>query len=224
MIRLSNTSKMSGKDEDGNAIRIRSWSLQAVDTCPGARKSNGELVDACKGCYATTGFYKTSVVMAPRIHNREDWKREDFVPDMILELEPDRYFRLFDSGDFYHVKLVEKWIEIGKASSHCKFWIPTRSYKFKKFKKVLEALDSLPNVMVRYSSDSILGEYTPGLHGSTIMPEGHKDSSITKCYAYERGGKCGSCRLCWNKDVDVIGYVQHGRKMRSVMLNKVKGE
>ena len=75
--------------------------------------------------------------MAPRIHNREDWKREDFVPDMILELEPDRYFRLFDSGDFYHTKLVEKWIEICKASSHCQFWIPTRSYKFKKFKKLL---------------------------------------------------------------------------------------
>ena len=213
MIRLSKASKMP----------CRSWSLQAVDTCPGARKSNGEFVDACDGCYARTGNYRWPNVKAPRIHNREDWKREDFVPDMILELDNDRYFRLFDSGDFYHVKLVDKWIEICKASSHCKFWIPTRSYKFKKFKKLLEALDSLPNVVVRYSSDSILGEYTPGFHGSTIMPEGHKDSSITKCEAYERGGKCGSCRLCWNKDIDVIGYVQHGQKMKSVMLNKMKG-
>ena len=87
---------------------------------------------------------------------------------------------------------------------------------------MLAALDSLPNVKVRYSSDSILGEYTPGLHGSTSMPEGHKDSRITKCRAYERGGKWGSCRLCWNKDIDVIGYVQHGLKMKNVMLNKIK--
>ena len=226
----------------------RSWSLQAIETCPGARKSNGELVDACKGCYATTGNYRWPNVKAPRIHNKEDWKREDFVSDMILELDNDRYFRLFDSGDFYQPKLVEKWIEICKASSHCKFWIPTRSHKYPKFHKVLEALDSLPNVKVRYSSDSIVGEYTPGLHGSTIMPDGHKNSNITKCYAYRRDrhgkvwereefyklskeekrvlkfGSCGSCRLCWNKDIDVIGYVQHGRKMRSVMLNKVKGE
>ena len=35
MIRLSKASKMP----------CRSWSLQALETCPGARKSNGELVD-----------------------------------------------------------------------------------------------------------------------------------------------------------------------------------
>ena len=201
----------------------RSWSLQAVDTCPGARKSNGELVDACLGCYATTGNYNYPNVKAPRIHNREDWKRKEWVSEMVEEIDSnDRYFRWFDSGDIYHTKLAEKIYAVCAATPHCQHWIPTRSHKFKKFKSVLAALDSLPNVKVRYSSDSILGEYTPGLHGSTIMPEGHEDSSITKCEAYERGGKCGSCRLCWNKDIDVIGYVQHGQKMKSVMLNKIK--
>ena len=47
MIKLSKASKMP----------CRSWSLQAIDTCPASIGSDGELVDACKGCYATTGNY-----------------------------------------------------------------------------------------------------------------------------------------------------------------------
>ena len=67
-IRLSKTSKLDG---------ILSWSLQAIETCPASRDANGELVPACKGCYATTGNYNYPNVKAPRLENREDWKRED---------------------------------------------------------------------------------------------------------------------------------------------------
>ena len=49
MIKLSVTSKLDG---------IRSWSLQAIDTCQGAINPLGGLVDACQGCYATTGNYR----------------------------------------------------------------------------------------------------------------------------------------------------------------------
>jgi len=49
-IRISVTSKLDG---------IRSWSLQALETCPGSIESPGVLVDACKGCYATTGNYNS---------------------------------------------------------------------------------------------------------------------------------------------------------------------
>ncbi len=48
-VKLSVTSKLDG---------IRSWSLQALETCPGSLGSNGELVDACRGCYATQGNYR----------------------------------------------------------------------------------------------------------------------------------------------------------------------
>jgi hypothetical protein len=47
MIKLSKTSKLDG---------ILSWSLQALDTCPGSKDSTGNLVPACQGCYATTGI------------------------------------------------------------------------------------------------------------------------------------------------------------------------
>ena len=72
MIRLSKAGKMP----------CRSWSLQALDTCPASRDEQGELVPACQGCYATTGNYKFSNVKAPREHNKEDRKRDAGGTDM----------------------------------------------------------------------------------------------------------------------------------------------
>lgn len=56
MLKLSKTSKLDG---------IKSWSLEALVTCPASVKAGGELVDACKGCYATTGNYRF-----PNVKNR----------------------------------------------------------------------------------------------------------------------------------------------------------
>jgi len=138
MIKLSKASKMP----------CRSWSLQAIDTCPASIGADGELVDACKGCYATTGNYNFPNVKAPRIHNKEDWKREEWASEMIAELDNDRYFRWFDSGDMYDLRLAEKILEICKATPWTKHWIPTRMHKFKKFKKVIDELNKLDNVVV----------------------------------------------------------------------------
>jgi hypothetical protein len=72
--------------------------------------------------------------------------------------------------------------------------------------------------MVRYSSDAVDGTYTEGLHGSTIIPSGSAvPAGVTVCSAPEQGGKCLDCRACYNKDVPVIGYVAHGKKMAKVI-------
>ena len=203
MIRLSKASKMP----------CRSWSLQALDTCPGSRKSDGSLVDACSGCYATTGNYRFSNVKAPREHNREDWKRSDWVSEMVAELDNDRYFRWFDSGDLYDIRLAQKILEVMTATPWVKHWLPTRMHKFAKFSKVLAKMESLPNVVVRKSSDSIDGGTIPGLTTSTIASAHNVPSGATVCEAYTRQGKCGSCRSCWSKDVSVICYIGHGKSM-----------
>ena len=33
------------------------------------------------------------------------------------------------------------------------------------------------------------------------------------CGAYERDGKCGDCRACWDKNVKVVAYPAHGMSM-----------
>ena len=96
-VKISITSKLDG---------IRSWSLQALDTCPGSIESPGVLVDACKGCYATTGNYRFPNVKAPREFNRIDWQRIDWTDDMVQALAKDTHFRWFDSGDMYNVALA----------------------------------------------------------------------------------------------------------------------
>ena len=209
MIKISVTSKLDG---------IRSWSLQALDTCPGSIASPGVLADACKGCYATTGNYHYPNVKAPRISNQSDWQRMGWVSDMVQALQNDRFFRWFDSGDMYTLGLAEKMLEVMRMTPWCKHWLPTRMHKFPKFALVLKTMQALPNVSVRFSSDSINGEFTKGLHGSVIVADTDQTTkAMTLCRAYENAGKCSGCRACWDKKVKVIAYPAHGQKMQKVI-------
>lgn len=207
-VKISVTSKLDG---------IKSWSLQALDTCPGSIE-NGELVSACKGCYATTGNYNYPNVKAPRAHNKLDWQRLEWADDMVQALQDSRYFRWFDSGDVYSVALAEKILDVMQRTPWVKHWLPTRMHKFPKFRTVLTTMQSLDNVMVRFSSDSVTGEYIDGLHGSVIVPTSVDATDTMKlCRAYENGGKCSGCRACWDKSVPLIAYAAHGVKMAKVI-------
>lgn len=208
MLKLSKTSKLDG---------ILSWSLQAIDTCPGSVGDNGKLVPACSGCYATTGNYNYPNVKAPRIHNREDWQRDAWVADMVQALDSHRYFRWFDSGDMYSIGLAEKILQVMKATPWVKHWLPTRMAKFEKFKPVLDAMQALDNVLVRFSADTVDGTHTDA-HGSIIVPTADDvPDNATLCEAYSREGKCSGCRACWDKTVKVIAYPAHGKKMAKVI-------
>ena len=211
-VKLSVTSKLDG---------IRSWSLNALDTCPGSIESPGVLVDACKGCYATTGNYRFPNVKAPRNHNKLDWQRMNWVDDMVQALENDRYLRWFDSGDMYSLGLAEKMLEIMQRTPWVSHWLPTRMHKFPKFKLVLDQMKALKNVSVRFSSDSINGEYIKGLHGSVIIPTPDQvKKEMFLCRAYESFGTCDGCRACYDKKVKVIAYPAHGVKMKKVIMLK----
>ena len=208
-VKLSKTSKLDN---------VRSWSLQAVETCPGSiDPATGGLVPACQGCYAIGGNYRFDNVKKPRIFNRQDWKRDAWVSDMVDALRNDRYFRWFDSGDMYDARLAEKMLQVMLLTPDVRHWLPTRMHKFPKFQPILRAMQALPNVMVRPSSDSVTGEYTAGVHGSTIVPSLDAPAGVTVCHAATNDGKCGSCRACYSKDVAVIGYVAHGQKMAGVV-------
>jgi hypothetical protein len=209
MLKLSKASKMP----------CRSWSLQALDTCPASRDSTGALVPACSGCYATTGNYRFKNVKAPREHNRIDWKRDTWVDDMVAELDNDRYFRWFDSGDMYSLGLANKILEVCQRTPWVKHWIPTRMHKFRKFKVVLALLQALPNVAVRLSSDSITGETVQGSNTSTIATLDTVPRGAVVCEAYTRQGKCADCRACWDKSVPVVCYIGHGRSMEKQQRN-----
>jgi Gene product 88 len=206
---ISKTSKLDG---------IKSWSLQALETCPGSVGENGQLVAACSGCYATTGMYHFGAVKAVRANNKEAWQSEHWVGSMIMELQNSRYFRWFDSGDMYSLDLAEKIYQVMEQTPWISHWLPTRMAKFSKFSAIIDKMKSLDNVAVRFSSDSINGEFTPGIHGSTIVRDSENvPAGVTLCEAYSHGGKCNGCRACYDKAVPVIGYPAHGKKMAKVI-------
>jgi hypothetical protein len=206
-IKLSKTSKLDG---------ILSWSLQSLDTCPGSKDSTGNLVPACQGCYATTGNYRFANVKKPREFNREDWKRDDWIDDMVKALDSSRYFRWFDSGDMYDLRLAKKIRKVMLLTPWVKHWLPTRMHKFIKFKGVIDRMEALDNVVVRFSSDSVTGGFVGGLNSSTIFSD-TLPVGATECQAYQHEGKCNGCRACYDKSVSVIAYKAHGVKMAKVI-------
>lgn len=214
-VRLSNTSKLG----------VKSWSLQALNTCPASIGADGELVDACKGCYATAGHYRYANVRAPREFNRQAWEQDSFVNDFVKALNKERFFRWFDSGDMYNIKLAEKMLLIMQATPHVMHWLPTRMYKFKKFHSVIEQMAALPNVAVRLSSDSITGELVNSKVSdlnSTIIQEDKIDSyNGFICQAFYQDGKCLDCTACYDKNVKTIAYVGHGLTMKKKQKNLI---
>jgi hypothetical protein len=137
---------------------------------------------------------------------------------MVQALDSDRYFRWFDSGDIYSLGLAEKILEVMKRTPWCKHWLPTRMHKFPKFALVLREMAALPNVSVRFSSDSVTGDYKKGLHGSVITPTPDQiPAGATLCEAYAHGGKCNGCRACYDKTVKTIAYPAHGVSMMKVI-------
>ena len=207
-VKLSNTSKLG----------VKSWSLQAINTCPASIGKDGQLVDACKGCYATSGNYRFANVKAPREFNRQAWQQESFVQDFIKALHKERFFRWFDSGDMYDLRLAHKMLEIMQGTPHVKHWLPTRMYKFKKFHAVIQQMAALENVVVRLSSDSVTGELVQSDltdTNSTIVPEDAlSEYKGFICQAFYQDGKCLDCTACYSKDVKTVAYVGHGVSMK----------
>lgn len=214
-VKLSNTSKLG----------VKSWSLQAINTCPASLGKNGELVDACKGCYATAGHYRFANARASREFNRQAWQQDAFVSDFIKALHKERFFRWFDSGDMYDLRLANKMLEIMQATPHVKHWLPTRMYKFKKFHAVIRGMASLDNVVVRLSSDSVTGELVQSDltdTNSTIVPENAlSEYKGFICQAFYQDGKCLDCTACYNKDVKTVAYVGHGVSMKKNQSKKI---
>jgi hypothetical protein len=142
---------------------------------------------------------------------------------MVKALDSSRYFRWFDSGDMYDLSLANKILAVMQLTPWVKHWMPTRMHKFIKFQHTIDAMMALPNVVVRFSSDSVTGETVPGQTTSTIFSDTLPVGS-TECKAYQHDGKCNGCRACYDKSVSVIAYKAHGVKMSKVIkILAVKG-
>lgn len=202
-IKLTKTSKLDG---------VKSFSFLAGKSCPGMHNS-----EICKNSpYCMTNFYKFPVVKNARLHNMEDIKRDDWEDDMVDLIKNENYFRWFDTGDIYNVSVAEKIYNVIKRTPNVKHWLPTNSYDVDGLKEWIDKIDELDNVKVRRSS-KLFGKYEKGVHGSCVIVEEDIPDGVHVCPATLNHTKCGSCTACYDKNVDVIGYIAHG-----VLASKIK--
>jgi len=184
-----------------------SWSLPARTTCPGSiNPLTRQVYEVCAECYATKGRYRFGAVQAARQHNKTDWRRDEWVSDMVEWIGTKPYFRWFDSGDCYSHELASKLFDVIDVTPRTRHWIPTKQ-------------QWLPNkynwqwgAIVRLSSP-IMDYYTPKVHRSVVLTEatyeGYKGTDVYLCPAPSQENKCGDCRACWDNTIEVIGYKEH---------------
>jgi hypothetical protein len=116
---------------DGNSklkkSGIVSFNLIPIVHCP--------MAGSCKAfCYATVGqqSFKSGVVRRAKAFKAT--MQEDFVERMVLEIKKVskwvKAVRVHDSGDFYSMDYLRKWIEIVKQFPDIKFYAYTKSLPF----------------------------------------------------------------------------------------------
>ena len=128
---LTQNSKMK-KTSIKNNTKIFNFSIPAYKTKSG--KVTCPFAAACvKYCYAKKGNYtRYPIVQEVQEKKYEISKQTNFNSLMNAEIKKKKanYIRIHDSGDFYSVKYLAKWIQIAEHNPSVIFYAYTKSIKF----------------------------------------------------------------------------------------------
>ena len=188
---MTRTSKMPGL----------SYSLPAWECKTGAKlvKIPGSV---CAGCYAMKGNYtRYPAIKAAQYVRLKAITDPRWVGAMVAQIKRQKFFRWHDAGDIQSAEHLQKIFEVCKLTPATKHWMPTREAQFLKDIKPEEVPE---NLIIRMSSHMIdQGPVSFWPCTSTV------GSSTRTCPAPDQGGKCGSCRTCWNREIPNIEYGKH---------------
>lgn len=142
---------------------IHTWSIPAVDTCPGRTA-------LCQThCYATTGRFRTRMMDAILRDNLEQTFEDDFEDRIVREVRRRGVstLRVHVSGDFYDPDYAWKWLKIAGRCRRTTFYAYTRSWRCTDFDEVLTEMAVVRNFRLWFSVDAESG--TP-----EVIPPGVK--------------------------------------------------
>jgi len=161
----------------------------------------------CENCYALKGNYNFPSVQAAmerRFTALSDPRWVDAMAFLLNDLAGNkpRDFRWHDSGDIQNPPRLHKIVKVAQRTPTIRHWLPTKEKA-----TVLRYVSPLPpNLTIRISAyhldTTIDGAGYPTSAVST-------DPSVATCPAYTQGGKCGTCRQCWDRNVPLVTYPQH---------------
>ena len=185
---LTRTSKMPGL----------SYSLPAWECKTGSklRKVKGSV---CSACYALKGNYtRYKAIKAAQYDRLEKIKNSLWVAAMVVQVKRQKYFRWHDAGDVQDLEHLKKIYSVCKLTPEVKHWMPTREAWIKNH------LDSKPSNLVIRFSPPMIGQRNDSWPNSSMVVE-----TGASCPAPSQGGKCGTCRQCWDSTVKVVSYGKH---------------
>ena len=182
---FTRTSKMPGL----------SYSLPAWE-CKTGSKLRQVKGSVCASCYALKGNYtRYPAIKAAQYRRLEAMKHPDWVQAMAAVIKRQKWFRWHDAGDVQDQQHLQKIFEICRLTPETRHWLPTREAWIK------DHLDKAPvNLVIRFSPPMVnqrAPESWP--HSSMVV-----DKGFHTCPAPAQGGKCGSCRQCWDSNIKVV--------------------
>lgn len=187
--------------------RFLIWSIPARKTCPFATAHCSE------NCYAVKAERMYPDCLPARMKNYDFSKTDNFVPFMVSAIhhvcnlkaykEAEHVtIRIHESGDFYSVEYLEKWLDIAEACSdivNLDFSAYTKSIPY-----LIQACKdgyNLAESKIRFIS-SIWDDTAPDRKAETealnlpiytAFENGLWDDTYTKCECAD----CGNCRKCY---------------------------
>jgi len=128
---LTQNAKMK-KTSKENKTKIFNFSIPAYKTKEG--KLTCPFADSCiKYCYAQKGNYKRFPIIQDLMEKKyQISKQPNFNSLMNEEIQKKKakYIRIHDSGDFYSIKYLRKWLLIAEYNKEVIFYAYTKSIKF----------------------------------------------------------------------------------------------
>ena len=198
---LGNPSKMPGKSYGIPAIACKVGSILA--------KAKGTV---CYDCYALKGNYTFPSVTKSQLKRLASLYHGQWVDAMTSQIlhAKEKYFRWHDSGDLQSMKHLLNILAIARQTPKVKHWIPTKEGKLLQQFKQTYGMDAIPdNVVIRISGTNVDGPATKQWPWTSTVHTPGKQWIGEECRAYTRGGKCGDCRMCWDKNIPNISYPKH---------------
>ena len=187
---MTRTSKMPGL-----SYSLPAWACQTgskLRLVPGT---------PCHGCYALKGNYiRYPAIKKAQYYRLASLDRESWVTAMVAQIKRQKWFRWHDAGDVQSVDHMNKIFEVCRLTPLTRHWLPTQERKYLPLPG-----SSIPdNLVIRLSGSKIDGPRpTCWPHTSTVV------TKSATCPAPSQGGKCRTCRNCWNKDIKNISYGKH---------------
>lgn len=213
-----------GKLTSGNTKLkgMQAFTLPARTSCPSGCLLSKNPLSTCAGCFGDDGQYRMNPAVKEKLASNmakidEALKTEvgtnlwiAAMARLIGSKGESGYFRVHDVGDFFRKDYFPMWVAVANALPKWKFWVPTKEFDIaKQYKDIIP-----PNLILRVS--------TPLVDKPPIQLQGVDLPTATvhwlehpygfPCPAPEQGGKCGTCRACWDLSVRNVSYELHGRK------------